>query len=160
LTDNPKVKSSPVFSPDGKTIVFVRGDEGNSHVWEIYRMRADGSHQERLTHNRFEDTDPNFSPDGQEIAFSRWSDYGGWVYTMRPDGSHVHRLTGKDIEGNDPAYSPDGRKLVFQSARNSCIYKMNPDGSRIRRLTHNPGFEQYGTTQGSPVWGALPGVPP
>ena len=59
--------SSPAWSPDGRTIAFVSGRDGNS---EIYVMNADGSEQRRLTRNEVGlPAQLAWSPDGQKIAF-------------------------------------------------------------------------------------------
>jgi len=59
LTNNSALDSSPAFSPDGRTIVFVSTRDGN---YEIYRMNANGSAQTRLTNN---------------TAAEYWSSWGG-----------------------------------------------------------------------------------
>lgn len=48
LTDTPGVDEDPAWSPDGSEIVFQSNRDGN---YEIYRMKADGSDQRRLTTN-------------------------------------------------------------------------------------------------------------
>jgi TolB protein len=70
---------------------------------EIYVMRADGTDQQRLTHNELDDYLPVWSPDGQYIAFQRnhidTSIFGlsSWlnieIYTIRRDGTDEQRLT-------------------------------------------------------------------
>jgi Tol biopolymer transport system component len=73
LTDPDLVAAEPEYSPDGRWIVFCTYPlddtiEGDS---QLYRMHADGSDIEQLTH--FEDvraTQPNYSPHGDWIIFS------------------------------------------------------------------------------------------
>ena len=60
--------SGPVWSPDGRTIVFESLRDGNG---EIYVVNADGSAQRRLTRNPARDFAPAWSPDGRRIAFVR-----------------------------------------------------------------------------------------
>src|SRR5215471_8454355 len=63
LTHDRKVSNfSPSYSPNGKTIAFVRG-RSQSDLWT---MRSDGSHQRRLTRTpRIDETEPGWSPDGK-----------------------------------------------------------------------------------------------
>ena len=59
--------STPAWSPDGKSIAFVRGKGGN---WDVYVMNADGSHRRKLTKSPSEDAFPSWSPDGKTMAFT------------------------------------------------------------------------------------------
>lgn len=55
LTDSPLQDIRPAWSPDGKQIVFERGDKKKSQ--HIYLMNSDGSNQTALTRNYY-----NYSP--------------------------------------------------------------------------------------------------
>ena len=57
---------SPAWSPDGKKIAFVRGNDCNASA--IWLMNADGTGVKRLTQRRI-DSAPTWSPDSQRIAF-------------------------------------------------------------------------------------------
>ena len=67
LTFRRRYDVSPVYSPNGKQIVFVSQLDGNS---EIYLMNHDGTNLMRLTRNTAEDISPRWSPDGARIVFS------------------------------------------------------------------------------------------
>jgi TolB protein len=56
LTNNPSGNVSPAWSPDGKQIAFGSYRSGNLEIW---RMRADGTHQVRLTNNPAIDGNPS-----------------------------------------------------------------------------------------------------
>ena len=73
----------PDWSPGGRHIAFASERDDN---FEIYRMRADGGDQTRLTFDEAFDFGPAWSPDGREIAFATDRDGNGEVYTMRADG--------------------------------------------------------------------------
>jgi type II secretory pathway pseudopilin PulG len=96
LTRGPaKIDSiDPEFSPDGKTIVFVRGpNEGKT---DTYVMNVDGTGARPLTHctSCYGEDSPTFSPDGRTIAFHRdpRTSRGG-IFLMNADGSRVRQLT-------------------------------------------------------------------
>ena len=57
LTTNEAEDSQPVWSPDGKRIAFVSDLHGDG---EIFVMNADGSNQQRLTHNDVRDHSPDW----------------------------------------------------------------------------------------------------
>ena len=67
LTFRPRSDSQPVFSADGKHIVFASNTDGNS---EIYVMNSDGTNQLRITRNIAEDAFPQWSADGKRITFA------------------------------------------------------------------------------------------
>jgi Tol biopolymer transport system component/DNA-binding winged helix-turn-helix (wHTH) protein len=67
LTFRKRYDVSPVYSPNGKHIVFVSQADGNS---ELYLMNRDGDEIRRLTRNSAEDLAPHWSPDGSRIIFS------------------------------------------------------------------------------------------
>ena len=57
LTTNEASESQPVWSPDGNRIAFVSDVHGEN---EIFVMNADGSNQQRLTHNDARDHSPDW----------------------------------------------------------------------------------------------------
>src|SRR4029453_16197616 len=60
----------PNWSPGGDWIAFTSKRDGD---YEIYRIKPDGTHLQRLTRLPGPDAHPSFSPDGQWIAFATGS---------------------------------------------------------------------------------------
>ena len=146
LTNNVWEDWFPSWSPDGERIVFNSRRDGNFRndfgiTDEIYVMDADGSNQQRLTENLFDDRDPSWSPDGEWIAFVSDRDglFNDEIYVMDADGSNQRRLTENLAIDWHPSWSPDGDRIAFSSFRegNSDIYIMDADGKNQRRLTKN-----------------------
>ena len=59
LTDNEMEDYGPSWSPDGKSLVFVRYREGPEDIWVI---NADGTGERNLTHSAEREFDPAWAP--------------------------------------------------------------------------------------------------
>jgi len=136
--------AAPAWSSDGTKLAFV-SSRATVDVPQLYVMRADGSHQVRLTHDTMHDGNPTWSPDGTRIAFE--GENGLFIYTLKT------RRTTRLTNDNDaqPAWSPDGTMIAFTrthdvpSPTNTTgmdqvdeLWVVGPDGSGARRLTSPP----------------------
>ena len=128
VTEGPFRDRQPVYSPDGRWILFTSNRSGNLDVWR--RDRTTGEIR-RLTDHEAEDWDPALSPDGRQLLFSsnRSGRYQIWI--AESDGSSPTRVT--DFENaQNPTMSPDGAWISFvrqDAGENDGIWKIHPDGS-------------------------------
>jgi Tol biopolymer transport system component len=139
LTQTPSVlDGAPSYSSNGKWIVYSAADD-KLYQTDVYKMRADGSLQTRLTKNSVDDIEPAYSPDGRKIVFARGQTPE--IFVMKPDGSNIKRLTRAPGRSFSPAWSPDGSRIAFVSTRDADhdqeIFVMHADGSHEHRLTNN-----------------------
>ena len=149
LTNNPGPEFDPMWSPDGKRIVYRDSRRGVNHDDEIYVMNADGSGQRNLTNSPSSDEwGPAWSPDGNQIAFNSTRAGGPpLLYVVSADGTSEWKQIA-DREAEYPSWSPDGSRIVFMSQVGSTydLYVVNSDGSGLTRLTDAPGED------GWPAW--------
>lgn len=140
LTHNFALNDHPVFSPDGRNIVFVSTRQpaaAPGQAWNaIYVMKADGSGVKRLSPANTADYSPAWSPQGDLIAFASGSGKAGGtdLFVMRLEGSG-RRLVVKN--GGWPSFAADGRSLFFHSLRQGRwgVWRVNLDGSNLMRIT-------------------------
>ena len=129
---------SPAVSPNGRKIAFERFRfRPGSFDGAIWTMRADGSHQKRLTSKHGDANDPSFSPDGRRIVYERHFD----IIVMDANGGHRKRLTGGGKAETGPVFSPDGKEIAFE--RENEIWQMRSDGTKLRRLSPEGRYPDY-----------------
>jgi len=100
------------WSPDGKTIAFVRPAQGSLYIFAI---PVDGGPETALTAGTGVSDDPDYSPDGQYIYFN--SDRSGSmeIWRMRPDGSKPEQVTFDGLNNWTAHPSPDGESILILS---------------------------------------------
>jgi TolB protein len=131
---------TPVFTPDGRSIVYALSTENGS---DLYVTPLDGdAFPRRITVGRgSENVQPSFSPEGNRIAFM--SDRTGHpeVYIMDADGTNSDIFTAFDFGDQNyraaPDWSPDGRQISFQTRIDwrFQIFTMNVRDRQPRQLT-------------------------
>ena len=152
----------PVFTPDGKEILF--GSQLGGLVSAIWSMKLDGSHQRRLTHAAIEAGGPEISPDGQRVAFysQQNTPRPPQIFVMGIRGNDVTQLTSGASVSAYPSYSPNGKKIAYQSGpsleESANIFIMNADGSHKKEIAKDlvkPENCFFGNCLG-PAWGGKP----
>lgn len=158
---NSRDSGDPAWSPDGRTIFFVRRlaqVDGTFREWcgALFRIGADGSGETRLTNAPWKDafddhSAPAVSPDGLRIAFTDANQCSGGTasFALRvidttghttsdlahlPANGYYPSTTGPDYGG--PTWSPDGTRLAFYGEEHQpALYVAYRDGTGRRRLT-------------------------
>ena len=92
LTHNDASDDKPVWSPDGKYIVFHSDQDGDL---DVYIMDNDGQNLKNLTQSDASDVLPIWSPDGEYIVFISDRDGDHDVYVMDSDGKKSKKFNSK-----------------------------------------------------------------
>ncbi len=142
LTDSDSIQSDayPVWSPDGKSIYFIRstkkvtnktrpGGKYTFYTPDLMRMKPDGSNRKKVFNSLIKDSrglwfsqvaQPSVSSAGNNIAVvSDGPDGSADEVTLHIIDAKTGRLrkvatpTQSGLGHNDPAFSPDGTKIAF-----------------------------------------------
>lgn len=123
LTTAKGLDDGPEYTPDGKWIYFNSERTGHMQIW---RMHPDGSAQEQVTHDEWNNWFPHFSPDGKWMVMLSYDK----SVTGHPENKDVQlrlmsmsdgtitvlaRLFGGQGTINVPSWSPDSKRLAFVS---------------------------------------------
>lgn len=144
LTNTETIEQAPAWSPDGRRIVFSRGNPAAG----VYTINADRTNETRVAGLGREPSRarPSFSPSGRLIAFNS----GDSLFTVHSDGTDRRLvLTGtRDSPLIQPQFSPTGRRIAFTGQppgkNGDGIWTVRPNGSGLRRITWR--------FQGDPSW--------
>ena len=154
LTDQITLNASPVFMPDGRTMLFVSNRGGGR---DVYSLRLNGDFTAdgepvRLT-TGLDAHSITIAAGGERLAFSKlrveanvWSVALDSTRTVSLDGARPLTRGNQRIGG--VGLSPDGRWLAFHNniGGTQDIYRMPIDGGDQERLTQDPTNDYY------PAW--------
>jgi serine/threonine-protein kinase len=154
LTFDNKENRGPVWTPDGRRIVFV--SQRDNAGLNLYWMRSDGGQIERLTESPYIQMPGSWHPSGKYLAYSEQTakagadlmilpmegdEKSGW----KPGKPEVFLSTPKNEF--QPMFSPDGRWIAYQSDESGVLQV-------FVRPFHSPGDRQQVTPAGGvdPTW--------
>jgi serine/threonine protein kinase len=153
FTSDPAPDSFPIWSPDGRTIVFDSNRKGPS--FDFYRKPADGSRGEELLYaDKLVKVSPSLSPDGKYLAYLALGDpkTGSDIWILRdplgtPGAAKPYPFLRTEYDESNPQFSPDGRWIAYESnesGRNEVYLAPSP----------GPGAKQQVSPAGgtSPRW--------
>jgi Tol biopolymer transport system component len=151
LTHDKVTETSPVWSPNGEQIAFIRPKAHTSD--QVWVMNADGSGQHAVT--RFRDApqlfgnevtpDLSWSPDGQQLVVAAYpTNQGGlqqlYIVNVRTHG--VRRLPSLATGATEPVWSPNGRWIAFVSAvAPGRIYLLSTKTHKARAVGQATGLD-------------------
>jgi Tol biopolymer transport system component len=146
LTPDGEFESDPIWSPDGRKILFLRDGQ-------LYVMDADGSGRVNVAAGQ-EISEHRWSPDGRMIAYvdvrAEGDDVFQDLWVMQADGSGKIRLAEKAFNFS---WSRDGRLVYTSLADLDDVHLriINADGNGDSRLTNRAAFQPAWSPDGTRI---------
>ena len=137
LTDNDDFESSPMFTPDGTRIVFVREHDQSRHVWI---MNSDGTHASQLTQGNTLDDPLCLSGDGRYLLFARSIRSVGLGSVSHTYLMRIDEAADKPINlGGLAIFSPNSRFAIYSDA--GGLWRLELEGKEsARRRIYGTGW--------------------
>ncbi len=123
LTDNAAHDLHPIWSPDGRRIVFDGEVDTRSAIWLI---DADGSNLHRLNSSPVREYLPSWSRDGQWIYCCSLQDPHDRLLKQRPDSGQVVEVTQSDA---CTAIESSQEQVLYMQSNHGGIWQMPIHGS-------------------------------
>jgi TolB protein len=130
---------SPMFSPDGASLVYVSFEDKKPVVY-VQSLRDGG--RRKTAAFKGSNSAPSWAPDGKRLAVVLTRDAASQIYLLNIDGGGLTRLTQGGNIDTEPVFSPDGQTVYFTSDRGGSpqIYRVAASGGEPKRLTFNGSY--------------------
>ena len=138
LTNDPKNESNPVWTPDGRTVIFFRGND-------IYRIAPDGVSEAVLVRESAERSYAwAVTPDGRTVLFSTGDeDNAVFLWTLDLETLEAQQWFDRPLISAMGSLSVDGRWVAyneFVQDRLEVFIRSFPDGEVVQRVSIDGGF--------------------
>lgn len=130
---------SPMWSPDGKEVVYVSFETGRPAIFKQVIATAE---RQQLTNFTGLNGAPAWSPDGKKLALVLSKDGNPEIYTLDIASGVFTRVTRHFAIDTEPNWTNDGSGLIFTSDRGGKpqIYQVTLASGRIERLTYEGDY--------------------
>jgi Tol biopolymer transport system component len=132
LTRGNSSDRQPVYSPDGKSLVFSSNRSGNLDLW---MLEPETGVVTRITDDAAEDWDPAFTQDGR-IIWSSGRSGNLEIWIAERDGSNARQISKDGVDAENPTATADGRWIVYNSFNPARpgVWRVGADGSGTARI--------------------------
>ena len=136
LTSDGREGGDPVWTRDGRAIVFWSTRSGSATLW---RIAADGGSLEPLTTGAGTDREPDFTADGRRLMFTNVRQE--WVLTISSRTNPVRTVLTRRTPIWLPHVSPDGQSIAtFQDIGPDIqLFVQSLTDNRSRQVTFGSG---------------------
>ena len=138
--------SEPVFSPDSKSVAFIR--QSSLVSADIYIAPITGGEPRRLTFENTPVTRVTWTADGREIIFSATNNrfaHNGSLWRIPASGGATERITVVGYDAMYPHISRRGNRLAYvQGSGDYNIYKIEVFGTTV---SSNPSTKLIASTR-------------
>jgi dipeptidyl aminopeptidase/acylaminoacyl peptidase len=156
LSQSDEVQLDPIYSPDGKWVVYQQ-DKGGNELYDLYAIPSGGGVAVNLTNTpETRETSAAFSPDGKSIVFDAKSSKSPMTNIMVMDWrTHaVRALTEEKSPShywNRVCWSHDGRYVFALRLENtfadSGVYRIEVSSGKAEILTPHKGEALYAASE-------------
>lgn len=131
--------TQPSWSPDGKSIAFLKYNDG---TYNIAKISPEGGEVTYLT--KFEDGtqigEPRWSPDSRKLTFYMYRQDQQDIWEMNADGTDLHPLTWDKYEDKDSVYVDNDTILYATDVTGIFnVYKLHIPSGKVTQLTNVVG---------------------
>ena len=131
----------PSWSPDGTRLAFVRAEQDQPEVWNLWTVHLATGELHRLTSRKAgQPWGGSWFPDGNRIAYS--ADDQLVIHDLETGREKTFASPRRGQMVRTPAVSPDGRRVIFQIFRDGAWLLDLGDGS-MRKVLADPTAEEY-----------------
>ena len=137
LTQDIAAASNPVFSRDGRSVIFSSARAGSRTLW---RVPVSGGTPEPVTTGAGEDDEPDLSRDGGALVYT--NSRHSYALMVTDSASEVHReVLERRGPMNGAVFSADGKRLAFfaWTDDHEQLFVVGADGSGLRQVTRGGG---------------------
>ena len=128
-----RVDTDPAFSPDGRTLAFVRGAQATSdiHLLSVSRDFQPMGEPKRITFENQWSQRPAWALDGSEIVFSSGTVPNFNLFRIASAGSgKLRRLAGCGEDGSEASISRHGHRLAYtRELTDTNIWRLEVPGT-------------------------------
>lgn len=137
LTFDETLGGAPVWTPDGRSIVFPSARAGSVTLWQV---PATGGSPRPLTVGAGDDIDPDISADGRKLMYTNVRGSHGLVLRDPITGQDTELIERRtSIFG--PMFSPSGDRIAFfqQVETDVHLFTVGVDGKGLEQITRTAG---------------------
>lgn len=143
LTRHPGADSAPRWSPDGRTIAYLRGGDPSAlfewyAVIDLASVPAEGGEERIVTQGLNRNVSaPIWSMDGKTLIFGIEDDGSQALARIAVGGGRVEHLAGDEMEATGAAMARNGRIALLVSNSMHPLEVHALDKGKLRRLSHH-----------------------